>query len=301
MVPFAIAGVQMHVPASHDNVPAMLQRIDLTMARFPWVQMIVFSELAVCGPVPGVGIPAEPRLQAAAVRHGVWLLTGSNYERGPAGKLYNSVSVIDPAGKVIARYQKMFPFRPYERDVTAGIQPCVFDVPGVGRFGVSICYDIWFPETTRTLTSMGAEVLLHPVLTGTIDRDIELAIAKATAAQFQCYVFDINGLGSGGVGRSCIVGPSGAVLYQAAGQEEIFPLEIDLTQVRRQRETGVRGLGQTLKSFRDRSVDFPVYNRQSGADAYLHTLGPLAMPVRGSRAGIDSGPLGSSGKPGDRN
>ena len=82
---------------------------------------------------------------------------------------------------------------------------------------VSICYDIWFPETTRTLTSMGAEVLLHPVLTNTIDRDVELSIARATAAQFQCYVFDINGIGAGGVGRSCVVDPSGQVLHEAGG------------------------------------------------------------------------------------
>jgi deaminated glutathione amidase len=53
-------------------------------------------------------------------------------------------------------------------------------VPQVGRFGLSICYDIWFPETTRQLTSAGVEVLLHPVLTGTTDRDAELAIARAT-------------------------------------------------------------------------------------------------------------------------
>lgn len=297
MVPFAIAGVQMHVPTPHDNLPAMLHRIDLTMARFPWVQMIMFSELAACGPIPlapqTLPGPAEQLLQQAAVRHGVWLLTGSIYEKDASGKLYNTAAVINPAGAIVTRYRKMFPFRPYERDVTAGTEPCVFDVPGIGRFGVSICYDIWFPETTRTLTSMGAEVLLHPVLTGTIDRDIELAIAKATAAQFQCYVFDINGLGPGGVGRSCVVGPSGAVLYQAAGQEEIIPLEIDLAQVRRQRETGIRGLGQTLKSFRDRDADFPVYDRKSGVDAYLHTLGPLAMPVRGNRAGVDAGPPGA--------
>ena len=74
-------------------------------------------------------------------------------------------------------------------------------------------YDIWFPETTRTLTAMGAEVLLHPVLTGTIDRDVELSIARATAAQFQCYVFDINGLDAGGIGRSAVIDPAGTVLY----------------------------------------------------------------------------------------
>ena len=99
---------------------------------------------------------------------------------------------------------------------------------------------------------MGMEVLLHPVLTGTIDRDVELAIARATAAQFQCYVFDINGLDAGGVGRSSVVDPSGTVLHQSGAGEEIIPIEIDIARVRRQRERGLNGLGQPLKSFRDR-------------------------------------------------
>jgi hypothetical protein len=132
-------------------------------------------------------------------------------------------------------------------------------------------------------------VLLHPVLTGTADRDAELAIARATAAQFQCYVIDVNGLGAGGVGRSCVIDPSAHVLHQSAGQEDMFPIEIDLDQVRRQRETGMMGLGQVLKSFRDRSAEFSVYDRDSGVDAYLHDLGPLEMPKQGSRAGVDIG------------
>ncbi len=67
----------------------------------------------------------------------------------------------------------------------------------------------------------------------------------------------------------------------------MFPIEIDLDMVRRQRETGMKGLGQVLKSFRDREVEFPVYDRASGADAYLHTLGPLETPTQGSRAGLN--------------
>ena len=184
------------------------------------------------------------------------------------------------------RYAKMFPFRPYEAGIAAGNEFCIFDVPDVGRFGLSICYDMWFPETTRQLTSQGVEVLLHPVLTGTTDRDAELAIARATAAQFQCYIFDVNGLGAGGVGKSCVVDPTSMVLHQSAGQEDMFPIEIDLNMVRRQRETGMKGLGQLLKSFRDRPTDFPVYDRDSGADAFLHTLGPLEIPQQGSRAGL---------------
>ena len=76
------------------------------------------------------------------------------------------------------------------------------------------------------------------------------------------------------------------VLHQSAGQEDMFPIEIDLNMVRRQRETGMKGLGQVLKSFRDRSTDFSVYDRNSGTDAFLHTLGPLEIPQQGSRAGL---------------
>jgi predicted amidohydrolase len=292
MIPFSIAGVQMQVAAAHENVSAMQHRLDLLMARFPWVQMVLFSELAPFGPLPRhaqpLPGPAEASFQAMGAKHKIWLLPGSLYERGADGRIYNTAPVINPAGEIVARYRKMFPFRPYEERTASGTSFCVFDVPEVGRFGLSICYDIWFPETTRTLTAMGAEVLLHPVLTGTIDRDLELSIARATAAQFQCYVFDINGLGAGGVGRSSVVDPAGNVLYQAADQEEFIPLEIDLTQVRRQRANGIRGLGQVLKSFRDRPVDFAVYDRGAGLDGYLSALGPLEMPVRGSGAGLDA-------------
>ena len=145
------------------------------------------------------------------------------FEKTDDGRIYNTSAVIDPDGQIVTKYRKMFPFRPYEIEVEAGTEFCMFDVPNVGRFGLSICYDIWFPETTRQLTSAGVEVLLHPVLTGTTDRDAELAIARATAAQFQCYVIDVNGLGAGGVGRSLIVDPSATVLHQSAGQEDMFP------------------------------------------------------------------------------
>ena len=282
----------MHVAALQDNVAGMRHRLDVFMARFPWTQMVLFSELAPYGPLTRFAQPfpneALDNFCADAARHKIWLIPGSMFEKAEDGRIYNTSVVINPSGEIVSKYRKMFPFRPYEtEEVSAGTEFCVFDVPDVGRFGLSICYDIWFPETTRQLTSQGVEVLLHPVLTGTTDRDAELAIARATAAQFQCYVFDVNGLSAGGVGRSCVVDPSALVLHQSAGQEDMFPIEIDLDQVRRQLETGMRGLGQVLKSFRDRSTDFSVYDRQSGADAYLQSLGPLAVPAQGSRAGIE--------------
>ena len=291
MTPFAIAGVQMYVNALQPNVDGMIHRLDVLMARFPWTQMVLFSELAPFGPLEKFKLPQEneviDRFCEAARKHRIWLIPGSMFLTHPQdGRVYNTSLVIDPDGNIVKRYSKMFPFLPYEVGIAAGTDFCVFDVPDVGRFGLSICYDIWFPETTRQLTSQGVEVLLHPVLTGTTDRDAELAIARATAAQFQCYVIDVNGLGAGGVGKSCVVDPTSLVLHQSAGQEDMFPIEVDLSMVRRQRETGLKGLGQVLKSFRDRSVDFSVYDRHSGTDAFLNTLGPLEIPTQGSRAGL---------------
>lgn len=291
MIPFAIAGVQMRVSATESNLDYMCHQIDVTMARFPWVQMILFSELAPFGPLmqniqtlPG---PAESRFCEIAARYGVWLVPGSMFERDGEA-VYNTASVIDPTGTVVGRHRKLFPFAPYEQDVTMGSDFLVFDVPNAGRFGVSICYDMWFPETTRTLAAMGAEVILHPSLTNTIDRDIERAICRSSAAINQCYMIDINGVDAGGVGNSFIADPNGRIIYEAGGGEEIIPVEVDFALVRRQRETGIRGLGQPLKSFRDRKVDFNIYDRNRPQHPYLNTLGPLEMPARGSVAGLNA-------------
>lgn len=292
MRPYAIAGLQLNVSGRRSNLEHISDRIEMVMHLYPWVQMVIVSELATFGGWTGHATPLpgeiEQHYQKLAARHGIWLLPGSLYEKTDAG-IYNTTPVINPAGEVIARYRKMFPFMPYETGVEWGTEFCVFDVPEVGRFGVSICYDMWFPETTRTLAAMGAEVILHPTLTPTMDRDVELSIVRATAAMNQCFVVDINGIGDGGNGRSLFVAPTGDVLYQAGSNEELLPIEIDLDRVRRSREVGLKGLGQPLKSFRDRAVDFEVYQRGSPTAEYLNTLGTLEKMARGSRAGIAFG------------
>jgi hypothetical protein len=174
----------------------------------------------------------------------------------------------------------MFPFLPLEQGVAPGTEFLVFDVPEIGTFGVLNCYDLWIPETARQITSMGVEVILHPVMTQTIDRDVDLAVAHASSAMFQTYVFDINGLGAGGNGHSAVFDPSGRVLHRADAIEQIIPIEIDLDQVRRSRRNGLRGLGQVMKSFRDRSVEFPVYDQMAFDGSYLDSLGPLSQPQR---------------------
>jgi predicted amidohydrolase len=299
MTPFAIAGVQMHLSAIAPNVDNMHSRLGVLMQVYPWVQMVVFSELAPFGPLTAYAQPfpndAEARFQELAFTHKIWLLPGSMFER-VGDVIYNTASVIDPSGNVVGRYRKMFPFYPYEEGVTGGNEFLVFDVPEIGRFGVSICYDMWIPETSRTLAAMGAEVILHPTLTSSVDRDVELAIARATAAQQQCFLFDVNGLGDGGIGRSIIIGPNGDIQHRCGGDQEMFPLEIDIERVRRSREIGLKGLGQPLKSFRDRTVQFPVYGPDSHGDEFFAGLGPLRKPIRIEPRASEAVPLRKRGE-----
>lgn len=282
MIPFTIAGIQMQVSAVHSNVEMMKIKLDIAMHLYPSIQMVVFSELCAYGPLTynAQALPGEfeTKMQELAKKYGIWLLPGSIFEKF-GDKIYNTATVINPAGEIVTRYRKMFPFYPYEIGVTPGSEFCIFDVPNVGRFGVSICYDMWFPETTRTLTVMGAEVILHPTMTGTMDRGIEHSIDQAMAAVNQCYFFDINGLGTGGIGQSTICGPDGGVIYQAGQTEEIFPYEIDLERVRRSRELGVMRMGQPMKSFRDNIGDFGIYT-PGVKHEYLEQLGPLIKPSK---------------------
>src|SRR5439155_18960165 len=136
MTPFAVAGIQMTVSAEAENIAAMGKRLSHLMHRFPWVQMVLFSELCAFGPSPHHAQPLPGPAEAAfcemAARHRIWLVPGSLFERHE-DRILNTAPVIDPSGQVIARYRKMFPFQPYETGITPGSEFVVFDVPEVGR------------------------------------------------------------------------------------------------------------------------------------------------------------------------
>lgn len=282
MTTFGIAGIQMAASLG-NNVESMEHQINVVAHRFPWVSMIVFGELCALGPDPAnaqpLPSPIEKRFCELARKHGVWLLPGTLFEQQNNG-VYNTAPVIDPGGHVVTRYRKIYPFQPYETGVEAGNECVTFVVPDVGTFGVSICYDAWFPETTRTLAWKGAEVILHPTLTNTIDRDGELAIARATAMINQCYYIDVNSAGELAFGRSVMVGPEGSVLHQAGSGFEIMALRLDFDYLRRSRQEGLLGLGQPLKSFRDGPQTFPPYASGPAKSTALHELGPLVMSQR---------------------
>jgi len=275
---FAIAGLQVDL-GDHDNVEFIGSEIASTKRRFPWVNMMVLGELSAYGfdakLAESDGGRAEREFCKFARENQVWLVPGSLFVK-EKGRTFNSATVIDPAGNVVSRYRKIFPFRPYEEGIAPGESICVFDVSGVGRFGLSICYDIWFPELARSQVWLGAEVLINASVTYTIDRDVELAIARATAATQQCYVVNVNGAGTLGRGRSIVCGPGGEIIHQAGSSAEVFTVNLDLDYVARVRKFGWQGLAQALKTFRDNKVAFPPY-RQSAMSESLAALGPITM------------------------
>jgi predicted amidohydrolase len=286
MSTFTIAGLQLNLTsakdAEHSNFDYIREQVLATARRFPHLDMVILPELSTFGPAPKYAEPlpgpTEQRYQELAVEANLWLCNGSMFERAD-DQIYNTMSLINPAGEVVCRYRKMYPFTPHEEGISSGSEPKVVDIPGVGRFGLSICYDMWYPETIRSLVWEGAEVILHPTLTNTIDREAETSIARANATMNQCYLIDINAAGTLGVGQSIVAGPGGEVIHQSGSQHDVIVVDLDLAYLRRVRRQGWNGLGQPLKSFRDSSKNFAPYQPGATSKA-LDDLGPLVKPKK---------------------
>jgi formamidase len=272
---FGLAAVQMApVPWDPEATVEKMGSIARQVARsFPWIDMLVFHELAVMG-LTQFSPPSDgrnPLLSAQAVpgrltetlsgiarSTGLWLVPGSMWEQD-GDRVYNTALAISPKGEVVAKYRKIYPWLPHEADTTPGDELCVFDVPGVGRFGLCICYDTWFPEVARNLAWLGAEVILRPTMTPTSDRTQELVLSQAHAIFNQCYFIDVNGVGPWGGGRSMIVDPDGRVLQEAGQAETVLTEALDLERVRWAREHGTMGLCRTWGQYRSTEVDWPMY------------------------------------------
>jgi predicted amidohydrolase len=271
-----VAGIQMNVIHGQDNTDEMLKKLNWTIALFPWVDIIFFSELCLSGldlklaiPIPNSSLD---KIMAWAQKEEKWLIPGSFYEKEGA-KIYNTSVVISPTGEIVARYRKIFPWRPLEA-TEAGKEFCVFDIPGKGRFGLCICYDVWFPEVSRNLGWMGAEAVFCPTATYSSDRPQEMILAQANAISNQLYFLNVNGLGVGGVGCSIFVDPQGRIL-QTSGESEIIMTEIiDLDLVSRVREYGTLGTSQLWKDLARFKGDFPIYQGDIGRGEIFQSLGP---------------------------
>jgi formamidase len=277
------------------DVEATFAKFDSEMRtllqNFPQTRMLVYPELylAALGPlasaapptwsqetiaedIPG---PMTDRLCALARELGVWLVPGSFYERGENGAVYNTAIAVSPRGEIVAHYRKCFPWRPWE-SVAAGGQFVVFDVDEVGRAGLMICYDGWFPEVARHLAWMGAEVIFQVTATATADRDQELVLARANAIVNQVWLVNVNMGGRPGPGRSIIVDPEGHVVQLAGDGEEYQTEVLDLDAAARVRHYGSVGMNRLWKQIAEEGPDIPL-------PLYGGSFAPLATAMAEGR------------------
>jgi formamidase len=207
--------------------------------------------------IPG---PLTERLGALAKELGIWLVPGSFYERGSGSAVHNTAVAIAPDGTLRARYRKIFPWRPREH-TTPGTEFVVFDIDGIGRAGLMICYDGWFPEVARHLAWMGAEVIFQPTLTTTSDRTQEIVLAQANAIVNQAFVVNINAGGQLGLGQSRIADPEGHVISEAGEGEAVLTAVLDLDLAANARRYGTAGLNRLWTQLADdtEGLRLPLY------------------------------------------
>jgi predicted amidohydrolase len=207
------------------------------------------DESAAAEPIPG---PTTERLAALAAELRVHLVGGSLLEAVPGdGKAYNTCPVFDPAGRLIATYRKVHLFdvdiaghvTAYESETRLRGSAPVTVRTALGVLGLSVCYDLRFPELYRALGDAGAEIVCVPsaftFATGAHHWEVLL---RARAIENQVYVIAPNQIGRGAsgaalFGHSLIVDPWGTPVGRASNQETVVLAEIDrdyLARVRRE-------------------------------------------------------------------
>lgn len=232
--------------------------------------------------IPG---PSTEYFGALAKELGVVIVT-SLFERRAAGLYHNTAVVFERDGTIAGKYRKMhIPDDPayYEKFYFTpgdlGFKP--IDT-SVGRLGVLVCWDQWYPEAARLMALSGAELLIYPTAIGYESTDTEAeqqrqreawtTVQRGHAVANGLPVVAVNRVGheadpsghTGGIqfwGSSFVAGPQGEILYRAsATEEERRIVDIDLKrgeQVRRWwpflRDRRIDGYGPILKRFVDRT------------------------------------------------
>ncbi|MFJ5976360.1 carbon-nitrogen hydrolase family protein [Pseudarthrobacter oxydans] len=258
-----------------EPVSAFADEVKAALQAQPHSKLVVFPELHLFGdenpdlqrteilqesaePLDG---PRVKELKQLAKDLNIWLVPGSVCERGPEGQLFNTQLVLSPEGELAGYYRKIFPWRPFE-PYDPGDRFTTVDLPGTGRVGLNICYDAWYPEVSRQLAWMGAEVILNVVKTTTPDRKQELILAKANAIVNQVFMVSVNCAGPTGQGKSIIVDPEGNTLAEAPDdQPQLLAAELDLAAVDRVRTHGTENLNRPWSQFREGepAVELSVY------------------------------------------
>ena len=276
--------------ASFEDFAAEARRL---VAENPGVDLLVFPEMhlfhaphadiaeanaALDAAAEAAGGTLDRALAGLAADLGVTLVPGTVCERGQAGELFNTARVFGPDGAVLASYRKIFPWRPSE-PFDPGAEFVVFDMPGKGRVGLTICYDAWFPEVTRQVAWMGAELVLNLVKTTTPDRPQEVILARAAAIANQCALLSLNCAGPVGMGDSLLAGPEGEVIAACEGAAPgTIRAHIDLAHVRAIRLNGTCGTNRVWHHFRahEAKIALPAYNGHIDPATWASAIGEPA-------------------------
>ena len=236
-----------------------------------------------CGlaePIPG---PSTEFYSEIARRHGIVLVT-SLFERRTAGLYHNTAVVFEKDGSIAGKYRKMhIPDDPayYEKFYFTpgdlGFQPIQ---TSVGRLGVQVCWDQWYPEGARLMALAGAELLIYPTAIGYESSDTPeeqerqrmawQTVQRGHAVANGLPVITVNRVGhepdpsgqTNGIqfwGTSFVAGPQGELLYEGSKeQEENVVIDVDMKrceQVRRWwpflRDRRIECFGDLTKRFRD--------------------------------------------------
>jgi predicted amidohydrolase len=212
--------------------------------------------------------PTTEFAREQAARRGLWLVAGSFIEQVDAEHRANTSVVVSPAGEIVATYRKVHLF---DVDVPgavfresavfgAGDELVVTDVGGLGSVGLSICYDLRFPELYRILALRGAGVIVVPAAftarTGPPHWEVLL---RARAIENQLYVVAAGQVGTSGErlswhGHSMIIDPWGTVVAEAPAdaQEAVVVAEVDAAERDR-----VRAMLPSLANRRPEAYDWP--------------------------------------------
>ncbi len=200
-----------------------------------------------------LGLQSEKFLKTMALRFQVTILGGGFPVPTESGKVYNTCLLVDPNGKELARYKKVHLFDVNVPDgityresntVKAGEDwPQVYVSPELGTLGLSVCYDVRFPEMYRYLSHKGADVLFVPAaFTAYTGKDHWKVLLQARAIENTCYAIAPAQTGRHygrrqTHGHAMIVDPWGVVLADAGEEPGVAIAEINpdrLEQVRRQ-------------------------------------------------------------------
>ncbi len=183
--------------------------------------------------------PIQEFLSGTAKRHGVWLVGGSvPLECADSRKVRNSCLVYDPAGRRVARYDKIHLFGlelgaerfDEARTIEAGTQPCAIDSP-FGRIALSVCYDVRFPELYRALAPMDI-ILVPSAFTASTGRAHWETLLRARAIENLAWVLAPAQGGKHPNGRqthghSMVVDPWGKVIAERAAEPGVVVADID--------------------------------------------------------------------------